>query len=107
MMKADRSILHARDILLDHPLSTATDSRVVSTCELLALQGIFINHSLTARLSLYLHSHRPSGKVIEALEPLDGPVDAQTFETVREAIMSIDAWLEEWDGFMGMLLCVV
>ena len=80
MMKADQSILSARDILLGHPLSTATDSRLVSTCELLTIQG----------------------KINDALGPLDRPVNGHTFDILRDATLSIDSWLTEWDGFMGV-----
>lgn len=98
MMKADKSILHARNVLLGHALSTETDSRVVSTCELLALQGmswVQCSHVAMADQGLGI------GSINDALEPLDRPVDAQTFETVHKGIREFDAWLEEWDNIMG------
>lgn len=78
-MKADKSILHAREILLGHSQSTSTDLRVVSTCELLAL----------------------TGRINDELELHDEPVGEKTFDIVNRAIAQFDAWLEEWDGIMG------
>ena len=39
MMRGDTAITKAKDTLLNHPLSIATDARLVSTCELLTRQS--------------------------------------------------------------------
>jgi hypothetical protein len=80
MMRGDDSIVNARSVLLSHPLSIPTDPRLVSTCELLTLQGC----------------------IHDSLGRHDEPVDStRIFNSLREATRLIDAWLQEWDGIMS------
>ncbi|KDQ21446.1 hypothetical protein BOTBODRAFT_182777 [Botryobasidium botryosum FD-172 SS1] len=80
MMRGDKSLANAREILLKHPLSIATDHRLVSTCELLSLQA----------------------KIHEDLGPHDEPVnEPEIFGKLQEASRVIDDWFTEWDGIMG------
>ncbi|CAE7058282.1 unnamed protein product [Rhizoctonia solani] len=82
MMKGDKSLIRARDILLKHPLSIPTDARLVSTCELMTLQS----------------------KIHDRLGPLDEPVDEdKVIETLAQSVIDLDAWLAEWTGIMGDL----
>ncbi|CAE6450142.1 unnamed protein product [Rhizoctonia solani] len=82
MMKGDKSLIRARDILLKHPLSIPTDARLVSTCELMTLQS----------------------KIHDRLGPLDEPVNEdQVIETLAQSIIDLDAWLAEWTRIMGEL----
>ncbi|KAG9019268.1 hypothetical protein FRB90_004537 [Tulasnella sp. 427] len=76
MMKGDTAITKAKDILLNHPLSIATDARLVSTCELLTRQN-----AIHQRLESCLE---------------DGD-DSAVYRTLQEATADIDGWLEEWD----------
>lgn len=80
MMKGDTAITKAKDILLNHPLSIATDARLVSTCELLTRQNA-------------IHQ-----KLESCLEDSD---DSAVFSTLQEATADIDGWLEEWDARMS------
>lgn len=80
MMKGDTAITKAKDILLNHPLSIATDARLVSTCELLTRQNA-IHQQLESCLA-------------------DGD-DGAVFSTLQEATADIDGWLEEWDARMS------
>ncbi|KAL5631787.1 hypothetical protein ACGC1H_000001 [Rhizoctonia solani] len=82
MMKGDKSLIRARDILLKHPLAIQTDARLVSTCELMTLQS----------------------KIHDRLGPLDEPVNEdQVIETLAQSIVDLDAWLAEWTRIMGDL----
>ncbi|KAG8707137.1 hypothetical protein FRC11_007664 [Ceratobasidium sp. 423] len=82
MMKGDKSLIRARDILLKHPLSIPTDARLVSTCELMTLQS----------------------KIHDRLGPLDESVNEdQVIETLAQSIIDLDAWLAEWTRIMGGL----
>ncbi|KDN36432.1 hypothetical protein RSAG8_10824, partial [Rhizoctonia solani AG-8 WAC10335] len=82
MMKGDKSLIRARDILLKHPLAIPTDARLVSTCELMTLQS----------------------KIHDRLGPLDEPVNEdRVIETLAQSIIDLDAWLAEWTGIMGDL----
>ncbi|CUA71267.1 Chromatin modification-related protein eaf-1 [Rhizoctonia solani] len=82
MMKGDKSLIRARDILLKHPLAIPTDARLVSTCELMTLQS----------------------KIHDRLGPLDEPVDEdKVIETLAQSIIDLDAWLAEWTRIMGDL----
>ncbi|KAG8683933.1 hypothetical protein FRC08_013990 [Ceratobasidium sp. 394] len=79
MMRGDKSLIRARDILLKHPLSIPTDARLVSTCELMTLQS----------------------KIHDSLSPLDEPVDEdRVIEVLRQSIVDLDAWLSEWTSIM-------
>ncbi|QRW24935.1 Fungal specific transcription factor domain [Rhizoctonia solani] len=82
MMKGDKSLIRARDILLKHPLAIPTDVRLVSTCELMTLQS----------------------KIHDRLGPLDEPVNEnQVIETLSQSIVELDAWLAEWTIIMREL----
>ncbi|KAH7330666.1 hypothetical protein B0J17DRAFT_679064 [Rhizoctonia solani] len=82
MMKGDKSLIRARDILLKHPLVIPTDARLVSTCELMTLQS----------------------KIHDRLGPLDEPVNEdRVIETLAQSIIDLDAWLAEWTRIMGDL----
>ncbi|CAE6342692.1 unnamed protein product [Rhizoctonia solani] len=82
MMKGDKSLIRARDILLKHPLAIPTDARLVSTCELMTLQS----------------------KIHDRLGPLDEPVnEGQVIETLSQSIIELDAWLAEWTSIMREL----
>ncbi|CAE6510564.1 unnamed protein product [Rhizoctonia solani] len=82
MMKGDKSLIRARDILLKHPLVIPTDARLVSTCELMTLQS----------------------KIHDRLGPLDEPVNEdRVIETLAQSIVDLDAWLAEWTTIMGDL----
>ncbi|KAG8901440.1 hypothetical protein FRB99_005297 [Tulasnella sp. 403] len=81
MMRGDTAITKAKDILLNHPLSIATDARLVSTCELLTRQADAIHQKLE--------------------QCLEVGEDRLVFTTLQDAVADIDAWLEEWDRRMS------
>ncbi|KAG8857969.1 hypothetical protein FRB96_005460 [Tulasnella sp. 330] len=80
MMQGDAAITDAKDILLSHPLSIATDARLVSTCDLLTRQSA-------------IHERLQKSQVQSD--------DRWIFQTLQEATADIDAWLEEWDIYMS------
>ncbi|KAG9123641.1 hypothetical protein FRC07_014416, partial [Ceratobasidium sp. 392] len=82
MMRGDKSLIRARDILLKHPLSIPTDARLVSTCELMTLQS----------------------KIHDNLGSLDEPANEdRVIEVLRQSILDLDAWLAEWTSIMEEL----
>ncbi|KAG9080364.1 hypothetical protein FRC06_006683, partial [Ceratobasidium sp. 370] len=79
MMRGDKSLIRARDILLKHPLSIPTDARLVSTCELMTLQS----------------------KIHDSLGLLDEPANEdRVIEVLRQSIIDLDGWLSEWTSIM-------
>ncbi|KAG8687340.1 hypothetical protein FRC09_013551 [Ceratobasidium sp. 395] len=82
MMRGDKSLIRARDILLKHPLSIPTDARLVSTCELMTLQS----------------------KIHDNLGSLDEPANEdRVIEVLKQSILDLDAWLAEWTSIMEEL----
>ncbi|KAG8998596.1 hypothetical protein FRB93_013528 [Tulasnella sp. JGI-2019a] len=81
MMQGDAAITEAKTILLGHPLSIATDARLVSTCDLLTRQSA-------------IHERLQKSQVQSD--------DKLIFQTLQEATADIDAWLSEWDAHMSM-----
>ena len=67
-MRDDRGTLSHSRILLNHPLATPTDFRLVSTVELLQIRE----------------------KVHNELQPFDAPVDTHTFATLRQATVEFE-----------------
>lgn len=62
---------------------------------------------LTSNILIALLIQRFVGTINDALEPLDRPVDERTLETVNKGIRQFDAWLEEWDRIMGLILSLI
>ncbi|TIB30165.1 hypothetical protein E3P84_03445 [Wallemia ichthyophaga] len=73
-LRDDRGTLSHSRILLDHPLATPTDFRLVSTVELLQIRE----------------------KVHTELQPFDARVDEHTFATLRSATVEFDGWFNDW-----------
>jgi len=103
MQPLNGAIESAKNILLQHPLSIATDARLVSTCDLLTRQGSFLVVHLAhpADLGVLL------GVIHEELEKREEIGDDHSmFEAVQHATKSIDDWLEEWDVRMGTKISI-
>lgn len=79
ILREDETIHQCRR-LLEHPLSIATDVRLISSVELLALRSP-------------LH--------IELQALLDLPVDQNTLKRLRHANQEFDAWERYWDRILG------
>lgn len=73
-MKDDESIYGCRQ-LLQHPLTIEDDMRLVSMVELMALRE----------------------RVNNNLQPIDRPVDDNTFSVLREADAEFTSWYTTWD----------
>ncbi|TIC41349.1 hypothetical protein E3Q06_01607 [Wallemia mellicola] len=73
-LRDDRGTLSHSRILLNHPLATPTDLRLISTMELLQIRE----------------------KVHNELQPFDTRVDGHTFATLRLATVEFDSWFNNW-----------
>lgn len=100
MMRGDTAITQAKDILLSHPLSIATDARLVSTCELLTRQSECCLEPLP--LAFAYQVRFLLGAIHERLQKSqDHTDDKSIFRTLQEATADIDSWLSEWDVRMS------
>lgn len=93
VLRDENSIRHCR-ILLNHPLASPTDVRLVAQVELIAQKSkyftiLFIVHLLTRS--------RCAAQIHETLSPLGGQVNHNTLAFIRRANVALDKWWQDCD----------
>ena len=104
----DENCVRLSRVLLNHPMASPTDVRLVSLVELVAQKSGYSCYPPS--LSVISHvftSH--AAQIYDTLAPLNGPLNHSSLATIRRASASLDNWYKECDELhrTGFLLRVI
>jgi len=92
VLRDENSIRHCR-LLLNHPMASPTDVRLVSQVELIAQKSKkMLCITLTGPVLTLA-----SAQIYETLAPLNGQVNHNTLAFIRRANVALDKWWQDCD----------
>lgn len=97
VLRDESSIRHCK-VLLNHPMASPTDVRLISLIELIAQKSENIDF---LRSHCILYSGMFLAQIYETLSPLNGQVNHNTLAFIRRANVALDKWWQDCDDIHG------
>jgi len=95
----DENCVRLGRVLLNHPMASPTDVRLVSLVDLVAQKSEHTFYCLPHRTSQVFEFH--AAQIYETLAPFNGPLNHNSLAVIRRANASLDNWYKECDELHG------
>jgi len=103
----DENCVRLSRVLLNHPMASPTDVRLVSLVDLVAQKSEYSCYQPPLSVISRVSESR-AAQIYETLAPLNGPLNHSSLAIIRRASASLDNWYTECDelhrtSFFGVI----